>query len=107
MYTFATRNEGDVGCCLRVLEVLGAVDWWGERVNWPGEKNFKINLAGVENVSTFAVPTKTGKNKEAEGAMPVAVQDERFIRPGRTKYKPTREAKAQRSLKKCQLKYNE
>jgi hypothetical protein len=39
--------------------------------------------------------------------MPGAIKDERFIRLGRTKYKPTREAKAQRSLKKCQLKYNE
>jgi hypothetical protein len=28
------------------------------------EKNFKINLAGVENVSTFAVPTKTGEYKK-------------------------------------------
>jgi hypothetical protein len=36
-----------------------------------------------------------------------AIKDERFIRLVRTKYKPTREAQAQRSLKKCQLKYNE
>ena len=50
---------------------------------------------------------KRGLVQRANGAMPVAIQDERFIRLCRTKYKPTREARAQRSLKKCQLKYNE
>ncbi|MCF8453421.1 MAG: hypothetical protein K9G42_09465 [Pedobacter sp.] len=70
MHTFATRNEGDVGCCLRVLEDKGSEIGEEKGVNIPLEKNFKINLAGVENVSTFAVPTKTGQIKEAKGAMP-------------------------------------
>jgi hypothetical protein len=42
------------------------------------KKNFKINFAGVLNNATFAVPTKTGKTKQADGAMPRAIQDERF-----------------------------
>jgi len=29
------------------------------------KKNFKINFAEVENISTFAVPNETGEQKQA------------------------------------------
>lgn len=68
IHTFATRNEGDVGCYLRVLEEKEREIGEQERVKRHSEKNFKINLARVENVSTFAVPTKTGEYKKKRKA---------------------------------------
>ena len=45
------------------------------------KKNFKINFAGVVNNATFAVPNKTGIVKRVEGAMPEAINIERFNPP--------------------------
>jgi len=39
------------------------------------KKNFKINFAEVENISTFAVPNETGEQKQAQGARPRGIKN--------------------------------
>jgi hypothetical protein len=73
----------------------------------PDDKKLQINFAGVGKVSTFAVPTKTGKQNKLKARCPRRYEMKDLPVAIPAKYKPTREARAQRSLKKCQLKYNE
>ncbi|WP_276362269.1 hypothetical protein [Daejeonella sp. H1SJ63] len=105
MLPLQPRNEGDVG--LLFEKVLGfrfrmsvVEESSGERL----KKNFKINFAGVENVSTFAVPNERGIKKHTGGARPKGTKTERFtiLQLRERKYKLHREGKAPRSLKKCQ-----